>query len=120
MQIRANWDQKESLEKLFEGKDIDTTYIDTILDMKKYFAHQTHGILTFLVDKDGQTINPDSEVIEVDKQKTYQKVEALYEYIVGNLENGDNRFNRLTLDGQGKFGTVAGVMQTEKRGTSKT
>lgn len=119
MQIRANWDQKESLEKLFEGKDIDTTYIDTILDMKKYFAHQTHGILTFLVDKDGQTINPDSEVIEVDKQKTYQKVEALYEYIVGNLENGDNRFNRLTLDGQGKFGTVAGVMQTEKEAQTK-
>lgn len=119
MQIRANWDQKESLEKLFEGKDIDTTYIDTILDMKKYFAHQTHGILTFLVDKDGQTINPDSEVIEVDKQKTYQKVEALYEYIVGNLENGDNRFNRLTLDGQGKFGTVAGVMQAEKEAQAK-
>lgn len=119
MQIRANWDQKESLKKLFEGKDIDTTYIDTILDMKKYFAHQTHGILTFLVDKDGQTINPDSEVIEVDKQKTYQKVEALYEYIVGNLENGDNRFNRLTLDGQGKFGTVAGVMQTEKEAQAK-
>lgn len=119
MQIRANWDQKESLEKLFKGKDIDTTYIDTILDMKKYFAHQTHGILTFLVDKDGQTINPDSEVIEVDKQKTYQKVEALYEYIVGNLENGDNRFNRLTLDGQGKFGTVAGVMQTEKEAQAK-
>ena len=119
MQIRANWDPKESLEKLFEGKDIDTTYIDTILDMKKYFAHQTHGILTFLVDKDGQTINPDSEVIEVDKQKTYQKVEALYEYIVGNLENGDNRFNRLTLDGQGKFGTVAGVMQTEKEAQAK-
>ena len=119
MQIRANWDQKESLEKLFEGKDIDTTYIDTILDMKKYFAHQTHGILTFLVDKDGQTINPDSEVIEVDKQKTYQKVEALYEYIVGNLENGDNRFNRLTLDGQGKFDTVAGVMQTEKEAQAK-
>ena len=119
MQIRANWDQKESLEKLFEGKDIDTTYIDTILDMKKYFAHQTHGILTFLVDKDGQTINPDSEVIEVDKQKTYQKVEELYEYIVGNLENGDNRFNRLTLDGQGKFGTVAGVMQTEKEAQAK-
>lgn len=119
MQIRANWGQKESLEKLFEGKDIDTTYIDTILDMKKYFAHQTHGILTFLVDKDGQTINPDSEVIEVDKQKTYQKVEALYEYIVGNLENGDNRFNRLTLDGQGKFGTVAGVMQTEKEAQAK-
>ena len=48
MQIRANWDQKESLEKLFEGKDIDTTYIDTILDMKKYFAHQ-NLVYTFVL-----------------------------------------------------------------------
>lgn len=113
MQIRANWDSKESLEKLFDGKEADSTYIDTILDIKKYFAHQTHGILTFLVDKDGQTIDPESEKVKIDKDKTYQKSEALYEYVVGNLENGDNRFNRLTLDGQGKFGTVAGVMQTE-------
>lgn len=113
MQIRANWDSKESLEKLFDGKEADSTYIDTILDIKKYFAHQTHGILTFLVDKDGQTIDPESEKVKIDKDKTYQKLEALYEYVVGNLENGDNRFNRLTLDGQGKFGTVAGVMQTE-------
>lgn len=113
MQIRANWESKESLEKLFEGKEVDTAYIDTILDIKKYFAHQTHGILTFLVDKEGQTINPDSKEVEVDVEKTYQKVEALYEYIVGKLENGQNRFNRLTLDGQGKFGTVAGVMRTE-------
>lgn len=113
MQIRANWDSKESLEKLFDGKEVDSTYIDTILEIKKYFAHQTHGILTFLVDKDGQTIDTESEKVKIDKDKTYQKLEALYEYIVGNLENGDNRFNRLTLDGQGKFGTVAGVMQTE-------
>lgn len=113
MQIRANWDSKESLEKLFDGKEVDSTYIDTILDIKKYFAYQTHGILTFLVDKDGQTIDTESEKIEIDKDKTYQKAEALYEYVIGNLENGDNRFNRLTLDGQGKFGTVAGVMQTE-------
>ena len=113
MQIRANWDSKESLEKLFDGKEVDSTYIDTILDIKKYFAYQTHGILTFLVDKDGQTIDPESEKIEIDKDRTYQKVEALYKYVVGKLENGDNRFNRLTLDGQGKFGTVAGVMRTE-------
>lgn len=113
MQIRANWDSKESLEKLFEGKEVDSTYIDTILDIKKYFAYQTHGILTFLVDKDGRTIDPESEEIDIDKDKTYQKVEALYEYVVGSLENGENRFNRLTLDGQGKFGTVAGIMRTE-------
>lgn len=113
MQIRANWDTRESLEKLFEGKEVDSTYIDTILDIKKYFAYQTHGILTFLVDKDGQTIDPESEKIEIDKDKTYQKAMALYEYIVGNLENGENRFDRLTLDGQGKFGTVAGIMRTE-------
>ena len=113
MQIRANWESKENLEKLFEGKEVDASYIDAILDIKKYFAHQTHGILTFLVDEEGQTINPDSKEVEVDREKTYQKVEALYEYIVGKLENGQNRFNRLTLDGQGKFGTVAGVMRTE-------
>lgn len=113
MQIRANWGSRETLEKLFESMKVDSTYIDTILDIKKYFAYQTHGILTFLVDKDGQTINPENEEIEVDKDKTYQKVEALYEYVVGSLENGENRFNRLTLDGQGKFGTVAGIMRTE-------
>lgn len=119
MQIRANWDSKESLEKLFEGKEVDSTYIDTILDIKKYFAYQTHGILTFLVDKDGQTIDPESEEIDIDKDKTYQKAEALYEYVVGSLENGENRFTRLTLDGQGKFGTVAGVMTTEKEAQAK-
>ena len=119
MQIRANWDSKESLEKLFDGKEVDSTYIDTILDIKKYFAYQTHGILTFLVDKDGQTIDPESEEIEIDKDKTYQKAEALYEYIVGVLENGDNRFNRLTLDGQGKFGTIAGVMRTENEAQAR-
>ena len=113
MQIRENWGSRETLEKLFESMKVDSTYIDTILDIKKYFAYQTHGILTFLVDKDGQTINPENEEIEVDKDKTYQKVEALYEYVVGSLENGENRFNRLTLDGQGKFGTVAGIMRTE-------
>lgn len=113
MQIRANWDSKESLEKLFKGKEVDSAYIDTILDIKKYFAYQTHGILTFLVDKDGQTIDPESEELYIDKDKTYQKAEALYEYVVGSLENGEKRFNRLTLDGQGKFGTVAGVMRTE-------
>jgi len=120
MQIRANWDSKESLEKLFDGKEVDSTYIDTILDIKKYFAYQTHGILTFLVDKDGQTIDPESEKIEIDKDRTYQKAEALYEYVVGNLENGDNRFNRLTLDGQGKFGIVAGVMRTENEAQART
>lgn len=113
MQIRANWDSKESLEKLFKGKEVDSAYIDTILDIKKYFAYQTHGILTFLVDKDGQTIDPESEELYIDKDKTYQKAEALYEYVVGSLENGEKRFNRLTLDGQGKFGTVTGVMRTE-------
>lgn len=119
IQIRANWDTKEGLEKLFDGKDVDSTYIYTILDIKKYFAYQTHGILTFLVDKDGQTIDPESEEIVVDIEKTYQKVEALYEYIIGSLENGEDRFNRLTLDGQGKFGTVAGVMRTENEAQAR-
>lgn len=35
------------------------------------------------------------------------------------MENGENRFTRLTLDGQGKFGTVAGVMSTEKETQAK-
>lgn len=113
-QIRANWDTKETLEKLFEGEEIDNSYIDEILNIKKYFAHQTHGILSFLVDKDGQTINPDNKLNEVDKEKTFQKILALYNYVTGHLENGENRFTRLTLDGQGKFGTVAGVMSTDK------
>ena len=114
MQIRANWDTREGLEKLFEGQEIDSTYIDEIINIKKYFAYQTHGILTFLVDSNGQTINPESTEISIDKEKTFQKVQALYDYVIGGLENGENRFTRLTLDGQGKFGTVAGVMSTEK------
>lgn len=119
MQIRANWDTREGLEKLFEGQEIDSTYIDEILNIKKYFAYQTHGILTFLVDSNGQTINPESTEISIDTGKTFQKVQALYDYVVGSLENGDNRFTRLTLDGQGKFGTVAGVMSTEKEAQAK-
>lgn len=119
MQIRANWDTRERLEQLFQGKDIDSTYIDEILNIKKYFAYQTHGILTFLVDKNGNTINPDDMTIDIDKEKTYQKVQALYDYVIGNLDNGNRRFNRLTLDGQGKFGTVAGVMTNESESTAQ-
>lgn len=118
MQIRANWDTREGLEKLFEGQEIDSTYIDEILNIKKYFAYQTHGILTFLVDNNGQTINQESTQISIDKEKTFQKVQALYDYVIGGLENGENRFTRLTLDGQGKFGTVAGVVSTEKEAQS--
>lgn len=118
MQIRANWDTREGLEKFFEGQEIDSTYIDEILNIKKYFAYQTHGILTFLVDNNGQTINQESTQISIDKEKTFQKVQALYDYVIGGLENGENRFTRLTLDGQGKFGTVAGVVSTEKEAQS--
>ena len=119
MQIRANWDTRDSLEKLFEGQEIDSTYIDEILNIKKYFAYQTHGILTFLVDSNGQTINPESTEIGIDKEKTFQKVEALYDYVVGSLEKDKKRFTRLTLDGQGKFGTVAGVIETEKEANAQ-
>jgi len=119
MQIRANWDTRERLEQLFQGENIDSTYIDEILNIKKYFAYQTHGILTFLVDKNGNTINPDDMTIDIDKEKTYQKVQALYDYVIGNLDNGNIRFNRLTLDGQGKFGTVAGVMTNEREATAQ-
>jgi len=113
MQIRANWDTREALEKLFEGQEIDSTYIDEILNLKKYFAYESHGILTFLVDKNGQTINPDIENPSIDTAKTAQKVQALYDYVTGTLENEENRFTRLTLDGQGKFGTVAGIIENE-------
>ena len=119
MQIRANWDTREGLEKLFEGQEIDSTYIDEILNIKKYFAYQTHGILTFLVDSNGQTINPESTEISIDTEKTFQKVEALYDYVVGSLEKDKKRFTRLTLDGQGKFGTVAGVIETEKEANAQ-
>lgn len=119
MQIRANWDTREGLEKLFEGQEIDSTYIDEILNIKKYFAYQTHGILTFLVDSNGQTINPESTEISIDTKKTFQKVQALYDYVVGSLEKDKKRFTRLTLDGQGKFGTVAGVIETEKEANAQ-
>ena len=119
IQIRASWDSKERLERLFYGKEIDSTYINTILDIKKFFAYQTHGILTFLVDEDGQTIDPNNAQAKINKAKTFQKVEALYEYVIGNLENGEKRFNRLTLDGQGKFGTVAGSIKTENEANAQ-
>ena len=119
MQIRANWDTREGLERLFQGQNIDSTYIDVILNLKKYFAYETHGILTFLVDVNGQTINPESTEISIDTEKTFQKVEALYNYVVGSLEKDKKRFTRLTLDGQGKFGTVAGVIETEKEANTQ-
>ena len=65
MQIRGNWDTRESIEKLFKSQEIDSRYIDEILNIKKYFAYQTHGILTFLVDSNGQTINPESTEISI-------------------------------------------------------
>lgn len=119
MQIRANWDTREGLERLFQGQNIDSTYIDEILNFKKYFAYETHGILTFLVDNNGQTINPESTEISINNKKTFQKVEALYDYVVGSLEKDKKRFTRLTLDGQGKFGTVAGVIETEKEANAQ-
>ena len=119
MQIRANWDPRAGLEKLFEGQEIDSTYIDEILNIKKYFAYQTHGILTFLVDSNGQTINPESKEISIDTEKTFKKVQALYDYVVGSLKKDKKRFTRLTLDGQGKFGTVAGVIETEKEANAQ-
>ena len=101
MEINANWESRENLESFLEGKEIDSSYIDAILNMKKYFTYQNHGILTCLVDENGKTINPDERNINIDREKTFQKVEALYEYVTGKLENGENRFNRITLDGQG-------------------
>ncbi len=127
MEIRANWSTQKQLESLLRqelsgNEDLISLYTREILELKKYFAYESHGILTFLVDENGQTLNPDAESFEkskIDETKVFQKVEALYDYIVGSLENGEPRFNRLTLDGQGKFGTVAGVMDTEKEASAK-
>lgn len=47
---------------------------------------------------------------EVDFEKTYQKVKAFYEYVVGDIEPGIPRYNRITLDGQGKFQTYRSNM----------
>jgi len=123
-QISVNWDTRENLEKLFEGQEIDETYIGEILNIKKYFADQTEGILTFLVDDNGQTINPEtidpeSKENSINKEKTFQKVQALYDYITGELPNRAKRFTRLTLDGQGKFGKVAGVIETKKEANAQ-
>ena len=112
--IAKNWGNQTRLERAFKNEDINPQYIDEIFNIKKYFEYQMPGILTFLVDENGNTINPRDENVKIDKDKTYQKVEALYEYITGNLENGDSRFDKLTLDSQGKFGTVAGLLQNEE------
>ena len=48
-------------------------------------------MLPLVPDKDGQTIDLESEEIEVDKEKTYQKVEALYEYVVGTSTHSDGQ-----------------------------
>ena len=114
LEIRSKWGSKESLDEFMIENGKTTEISDAILRLKKHFEYQHHGILTFLVDKDGKTINPDKANFEdVDIEKSYQKVEALYEYVTGKLPNGENRFNSLTLDSQGKFGTVAGFTKTK-------
>lgn len=118
-QISLHWDSKEKLEKLFVDKEIESTYINEILNIKKYFTYQPHGILTFLVDEKGQTIDTKNTDINIDKNKTYQKAEALHEYIVGNLPNKAKRFNRVTFDGQGRFGTIAGLIKTSDEASAK-
>lgn len=120
LEIKKCWDSKESLEKYFESCGKDASYVDVILDIKKYFIYQPQGILTFLVDKDGNAVDSRTSNGEnIDAVKTYQKVEALYEYITGKLPNGENRFNELTLDSQGKFGTVVGFIDNENEADAK-
>lgn len=115
LEIGGHWQSKEKLGKYFESKGKDDTYVQAVLDLKKYFEYQHNGILTFLVDKDGKTLNPDKDSIDsIDLEKSYQKVRAMYEYVTGKLPNGENRFNVLTLDSQGKFGTVAGLIPTNR------
>ena len=120
LEIRSNWDSKENLDEYMVSQGQKPEFSDAILRLKKHFEYQHHGILTFLVDKEGKTIDPDKASIEdIDIEKTFQKVEALHEYVTGKLPNGENRFNSLTLDSQGKFGTVAGFTKTEAEKDAK-
>lgn len=112
--MRAYMDSRERLEKFFQGQGVDDKFIDAVLNLKKFLNNEQDKILTFLVDDNGQTIDVDGTDISINKEKTAQKVRALYEYITSSLENGEKRFTRLTLDGQGKFGTVAGGIDTNK------
>ena len=115
LDIRKCWDSREKLEGYFEEQGKDPIYVDAVLDMRKYFEYQHHGILTFLVDKDGKVVDSNkADVDRIDEDKTYQKVRAMYEHTVSSLKNGENRYNSLTLDSQGKFSTVAGFMDIEK------
>ena len=116
MQIRAHMDTRESLESYFKSSNIqvESEYIDAIIDMKKYILHQQNGISSFCVDENGHTVNPKSSNVTIDREKTYQKAKALYDYVTGKLKRGEERFNSLTFDGQGKFGTVAGMVETEQ------
>ncbi|MBO5348740.1 MAG: endo-1,4-beta-xylanase [Clostridia bacterium] len=113
--MRAYMDSRDRLEKFFQGKGVDNIYIDAVLNLKKFLNNEQDKILTFLVNNDGQTIDIDgTDISSINIKKTAQKVQALYEHITGKLENGEKRFTRLTLDGQGKFGTVAGGIDTKK------
>ena len=108
-QIAKLWRDKDALGSFIQSNGKDSRYLDIILDMRAYFEYQFEGILTFLVDKDGNTINPDKcdfDVVDIDK--TFGKVKAIHSYITQKDENGKNRFNTLTLDSQGKFKSVAG------------
>ena len=114
MDIAKRWGDKDALAEFIQDNGKDPVYVDSILNLKKYFEYQTHGILTFLVDKDGNAINPDKvEFDSVDIDKSYGKVKALYTYITQKDKKEGNRFNTLTLDSQGKFGTVAGNLSLE-------
>lgn len=113
--MRAYMDSRESLEKFFQGKGVDNKFINAIFKLKKFLNNEQDKILTFLVNNDGQTIDLDgTDINSINKEKTAQKVQALYKHITGELKNGNKRFTRLTLDGQGKFGTVAGGIDTKK------
>ena len=119
-EISGHWNSEEELEKYLLGMGKDGSYLQGILDLKKYFIYQPQGILTFLVDKEGNALDPrKSKIEDIDKEKSYQKVEALFEYVTGKLPNGENRFNKLTLDSQGKFGVVAGSIDTKKEASAQ-
>ncbi len=117
LKIRNCWEDENKVKKVFEENGLNPKYSSSIQKLKRYFSTPRIGLLTLLVDKDGKPLELSSfdDLESVDEQKTFDKVKALYEYVTGNLSNGEKRFNRLTLDSQGKFGMVAGSIRDDRK-----
>lgn len=105
---------KDELRQIFSDKDIK---LKNPSDLSKILSER--GLISVLnklwAAKDTIQTKPkegiqdfivmDETGKEIDLEKTYQKTKAFYDYVVGEIEPGVPRFNRITLDGQGKFQT---------------